>query len=190
MHVNILSETTIHKCGPPWMSDQHNVRVTTRDNTGQNTDKGHTPSPRIEIKILTLPGIEPRPPGWEAGTLPITPRRRSSIICCRPTNQKVFRSRLLLFHLIHLVSRPWLLCLSILFSIYLNHGCANHDTEGKCFNSPIHCCDATKPPYLFTGKLCTSPLHCELLFLYIVCCRCTSQCFSVLRTRNSGIILS
>ena len=28
------------------------------------------------------------------------------------------------------------------------------------------------------------PLHCELLFVYIVCCRRTGQCFSVLRTRN------
>ena len=49
----------------------------------------------------------------------------------------------------------------------LDHGCANHDTEGKRFNSPIHCCDATKPLILFTGELCTSPLHCELLFVYI-----------------------
>ena len=32
----------------------------------------------------------------------------------------------------------------------LGNGCANHDTEGKRFKSPIHCCDATKPPYLFT----------------------------------------
>ena len=30
----------------------------------------------------------------------------------------------------------------------------NHDTEGKRFNSPIHCCDATKPPYLLSGELC------------------------------------
>ena len=72
---------------------------------------------------------------------------------------------------------------------HIGHGCANHDTEGKRFNSPIHCCDATKPPYLFTGELCISPLHCQLLFVYLLCCRHTGQCFSVLRTRNSDVIL-
>ena len=40
--------------------------------------------------------------------------------------------------------------------LYLHHGCANHDTEGKHFKSPICCCDVTKPPYLFSGELCTS----------------------------------
>ena len=30
---------------------QYNVTVTARDNTGQNTDKGHTPSPKMGIKI-------------------------------------------------------------------------------------------------------------------------------------------
>ena len=30
---------------------QNNVRVNAEENTGQNTDKGHTPSSRIEIKI-------------------------------------------------------------------------------------------------------------------------------------------
>ena len=79
--------------------------------------------------------------------------------------------------------------LSLAFEKTLKYGCANYDTEGKRFNSPIHCCDATKPPYLFTGELCTSPLHCEFLFVYIVCYRCTGQCFSVLRTRNSDVIL-
>ena len=71
----------------------------------------------------------------------------------------------------------------------LDHGCANHDTEGKHFNSPIHWCDATKSHYLFSGELCTSPLHCELLFVYIVCCLHTGHCVSVHRTRNSVIIL-
>ena len=33
------------------MCGQHNVRVSAEDNTGQNTDKGHTPNPRTEIKI-------------------------------------------------------------------------------------------------------------------------------------------
>ena len=72
----------------------------------------------------------------------------------------------------------------------LGHGCANHDPEGKRFKSPIHCCDVTKPLYLFSGELCTSPLHCKLLFVYTVCCRRTGQCFSVLRTRKSEIILT
>ena len=33
------------------MCGQHNVRASTEDNIGQNTDKGHTPNPRTEIKI-------------------------------------------------------------------------------------------------------------------------------------------
>ena len=33
------------------MCDQHNGRASAEDNTGQNTDKGHTPNPRISIKI-------------------------------------------------------------------------------------------------------------------------------------------
>ena len=33
------------------MRDQHNVRATVEDNTGQNTNKGHTPNPKTEIKI-------------------------------------------------------------------------------------------------------------------------------------------
>ena len=36
------------------------------------------------------------------------------------------------------------------------HG-LEHATEGKRFSLPIHCCDVTKPPYLFSGELCTSP---------------------------------
>ena len=36
------------------MCGQQNVRITARDNTGQNTDKGHTLSPRIEMKISEL----------------------------------------------------------------------------------------------------------------------------------------
>ena len=53
----------IHKGGPPSMCGQHNVRASTGDSIGQNTDKGHTPNPRIEIKI-------PDPAGnrtWAAG---------------------------------------------------------------------------------------------------------------------------
>ena len=40
----------IHKDGAPWMCIQHNVRASARDNTEQNTDKGHT-CPRIENNI-------------------------------------------------------------------------------------------------------------------------------------------
>ena len=35
----------------------------------------------------------------------------------------------------------------------LEHGCANHATEGETLQSPIHCCDVTMPPYLFSGEL-------------------------------------
>ena len=72
----------------------------------------------------------------------------------------------------------------------LEYGCANHDSEGKRFKYPIHCCDVTKPPYLFSGELSNSTLHCKLLFVYTVCCRRTGQCFSVLRTRKSDVILT
>ena len=34
--------------------------------------KGHTPSPRREIKIPDTSGIEPGPPGWNIETLPTT----------------------------------------------------------------------------------------------------------------------
>ena len=66
------------------------------------------------------------------------------------------------------------------------HGCTNHVTEGKRFKSPIHCCDVTKPPYLFSGELCTSP--CKLLFVYTLCCRRTGQYFSVLRTHKPDVV--
>ena len=33
------------------MCGQHNVIASAGDNTGQNTDKGHTPNPRTDIKI-------------------------------------------------------------------------------------------------------------------------------------------
>ena len=33
------------------MCGQHNVRASVGDSTGQNTDKGRTPNPRIGIKI-------------------------------------------------------------------------------------------------------------------------------------------
>ena len=54
--------------------------------------------------------------------------------------------------------------------------------------SPIHCCDVTKPPYLLSGELCTSPLHSNRLCVYTVCCRRRGQCFSVLRTRYTDVV--
>ena len=38
--------------------------------------KGTHPIPGYELKFLIPPGIEPGPPGWKAGTVPTTPRRR------------------------------------------------------------------------------------------------------------------
>ena len=59
----------------------------------------------------------------------------------------------------------------ILAMFVLDHGCANHGTVWETLQSPIHCYDVTNPPYLFSGELCTSPLHCKRLFVYTVCCR-------------------
>ena len=42
------------------MCGQHNVRASAEDNTEQNTDKGHTPNPRTEIKISDPAGLEGR----------------------------------------------------------------------------------------------------------------------------------
>ena len=59
---------------------------------------------------------------------------------------------------------------------------------GEMLQSPIHCCDVTKPPYLLSGELCTSPLHSNRLYVYTFCCRRGGQCFSVLRTRHSDVV--
>ena len=58
---------------------------------------------------------------------------------------------------------------------------------GEMLLSPIHFCDVTKPPYLLSGELCTSPLHSNRLYVYTVCCRRGGQCFSVLRTRHTDV---
>ena len=50
------------------MCGQQNVRASAEDNTGQNSKDTH-PIRGQTLKFLT-------PPGWKAGTLPITPRRR------------------------------------------------------------------------------------------------------------------
>ena len=40
-------------------------------------NKGHTPSRKIETKILAPPGLEPWQPGWKSGTLLTIPKRRT-----------------------------------------------------------------------------------------------------------------
>ena len=47
------------------MCGQHNVRASAEDNTGQYTDKGHTPNPRTEIKIPDPVGNRTRASGLE-----------------------------------------------------------------------------------------------------------------------------
>ena len=47
------------------MSGQHNVRASAEDNTGQNTDEGHTPNLRIDFKILGPAGNRTRAAGLE-----------------------------------------------------------------------------------------------------------------------------
>ena len=59
---------------------------------------------------------------------------------------------------------------------------------GEMLLSPNHCCDVTKPPYLPSGELSTSPLHSNRLFVYTVCCRRRGQCFSVLRTCHTDVV--
>ena len=49
------------------MCGKHNVRATARDNTGQDRDKGHTPSLKIKIKILNPAGNRTRAAGLEDG---------------------------------------------------------------------------------------------------------------------------
>ena len=75
--------------------------------------------------------------------------------------------------------------------VALEHECANHATEGKRFSPPIHCCDVSKPPYLFSGEICTLPLYSKRLFVYTVCCRrgCSASLLSehVIR-RHSDVV--
>ena len=47
------------------MCGQHNVRASAEVNIGQNTDKGHTPNPRTEIKIPDPAGNRIRAAGLE-----------------------------------------------------------------------------------------------------------------------------
>ena len=59
---------------------------------------------------------------------------------------------------------------------------------GEMLVSPIHCCDVTKPPYLLSGEICTSPLQSNRLYVYTVCGWRGGQCFSVLRTRHTDVV--
>ena len=56
-----------HKGGRTWMCGQYNVRASAEDNTGQNTDKGHAPNPRREIKIPDPAKNRIRNAGLEGG---------------------------------------------------------------------------------------------------------------------------
>ena len=47
------------------MCGQHYVRTSTADSTGQSTEKGHTPNPRIGIKIPDPAGNRTRVARWE-----------------------------------------------------------------------------------------------------------------------------
>ena len=47
------------------MYGQHNVRASVGDSTRQNTDRGHTPNPRIGIKIPDPAGNRTRAAGLE-----------------------------------------------------------------------------------------------------------------------------
>ena len=50
----------IHNGGPPWNLWLAECRATDTDNTVQNKDKGHTPTPRTEIKISGPAGNQTR----------------------------------------------------------------------------------------------------------------------------------
>ena len=62
-----MSQNTrqIHTGRPPWMCGHQIVRASAEDSTEQNTDKGHTPNPRIGIKIPDPAGIWTRATGLE-----------------------------------------------------------------------------------------------------------------------------
>ena len=58
---------------------QQNIRVTARDNTGQNRERGHAPNPRMEMKIPDPAVNLARATvlGSKAGTILTTPYRRT-----------------------------------------------------------------------------------------------------------------
>ena len=71
---------------------------------------------------------------------------------------------------------------------YFSPGVRKSRYWGEMHMSPINCYDVTKPPYLLSGELCTSPLHSNRLYVYTICCRRGGQCFSVLRTRHPDVV--
>ena len=61
------------------MCGQHNVRASAEDKQDRTQTKDIHPIAGHKLEFLTPPGIEPVPPGWKAGTLPTTPRRRINL---------------------------------------------------------------------------------------------------------------
>ena len=101
-----------------------------------------------------------------------------------------YSQRLLLpFHEVDFGHRPytvnWIPCCS---SKHPSSRVSKSPYWGEMLLSPIHCCDVTKPPYLLSGELYTSPLHPNRFYVYIVCCRRGGQCFSVVRTRHTDVV--
>ena len=86
-------------------------------------------------------------------------------------------------------------CISLTFpSLHLRHSSFSNPRVRKSryweemLLSPIHWCDVTKPLYLLSGELCTSPLHSNCLYVYTVCSRRGGQCFFVLRSRHTDVV--
>ena len=72
-----------------------------------------------------------------------------------------------------------------LTDMHLVHGCANHDTEGKRFKFPHPLLWRNEASLLDQRRTMYFPFA---LFAYTVCCRCTEQCFSVLRIHKSDAV--
>ena len=73
----------------------------------------------------------------------------------------------------------------LLFNFALEHGCANHDTEGKRLKFPHPLLWCNEASILDQWRTMYFPLT---LFAYTMCCRRTEQCFSVLRTHKSDVV--
>ena len=57
------------------MCGQHNVMAISGDNIRQNTNKGHTSSLRIEMKISDPPRLKPGLSDWKEVNIPTMPWR-------------------------------------------------------------------------------------------------------------------
>ena len=73
--------------------------------------------------------------------------------------------------------------------IGLNHGCANHATEEKCFCPPSTAVTPRSLPTCSVTNYVLHPLHSNRLYVYTVCCRRGGQYFSVLRTRHTDVVV-